>query len=140
MSIIIRKIAPPYPVFDHLACSMCKRVDILSHRYVLFSNRNKYICSCNDGHISYSSDGSIYPGYILCLKTQSVFVRCENTLGILNIDGLGLSRPCLSADVFTVYREKQISKLLKVYNKLRLILHSDIIRHVIAIMMKHVCI
>jgi hypothetical protein len=137
MSIIIHKISPPYQIPDTFKCSACKQDNISDHRFILFSNIDKYICCCIRGHISYSSDGSRYPGYILCIKTRSVFVSCGMRNIILMSDSI---RTCLSADVFVVYQEQQKTKLLKLYNKLRLILHSDIIRHVMAIMIQTHCI
>jgi hypothetical protein len=137
--IVLTKIGNPTPTNPLSMVIECKcGTGSLNHRYILFLTENKYNCNCRIKHIAYSEKQSTDSAYMLCLITrQAHFYDIHHYTITLNKNTI---RPCVSADAFAVYREKQISKLLKLYNKLRLILHSDIIRHVIAIMMKHACI
>jgi hypothetical protein len=116
---------------------------MIYHRYVIFIafDIERYDCNCTlNQHIAYQLSNTEHPSYILCFKTKCVLATCyedENEPGIFSIN-CWRRRACLEADCMTVYTENKILKILKIYNKLRLILHSDIIQHVIYLLVRKI--
>jgi hypothetical protein len=119
----------------------CGCVDMSLHRYVIFNIASPigYRCKCKDQHIMYERSHQVEPSYLFCSKSNQVYLINREFTGRGNqaVIVYCCYRPCLQQDVLWAYREKQKSKILKIYNKLRLVLHHDIVRHVIHLLVRN---
>jgi hypothetical protein len=118
----------------NITSCVCDDFDITHHKYVIFNYENKYKCICKNQHLNYTYNETNSPTYVLCLNTQMVFNIGPISNGVSSTLTERYYKPCISAKSLEAYQEKQISKLLKMYNKLRLILHFDIVRHSILLL------
>jgi hypothetical protein len=139
MSIRIRKASA-----DHHPIIISPHGMLTQTEYMLVSfhmlDGKYYRCRYSTYMMCHNIDNDNKVHYILCLKTRQVYFIVTDFLvnpDVYRLDSRHI-RSFINAEVMEVYRLKMINRIRKIYNKIRLVLHSDIVRHIVLLLVQKI--